>query len=320
MKRVLLAICCCGLIAQAGDIEKKEIVMESSLNNFNFEIGVSTFNAKSHETVYIPQGYASAGRKISELTWEAENIALLGINLNYNMDNGFGFYGIYKKNITTDGGVMDDLDWVDNANPDTLTHWSHHDNTDVDNVSILDLGVKYEHTFTEFDIETISSINAWVSLGYKKENQTYKAYDGYGNYLGTPVVFSGLGITYEQEYKGPYIGLGADFKNKNYILNISTKYSPLISAEYQDRHHMRVPPFTESTNFDDTSMINFNIGLGYAIYENQVIRLSYEYTEYDYVRGDRTRVFDDGTIYNWINSAAIDSKNSLVSLSYSYTF
>lgn len=316
MKNILLSICCCVAIVQAEDLIENKL----NLNGFTVGASISTFNSTSHETLYMPQGYASAGRKISELTWKAENVKLLGIEANYSFSNGFDFYAGYKKNIETGDGVMDDLDWIDNANPDILTHWSHHDNTEVDNVSILDLGLKYVYSIKDVEIETVSSINTWVSLGYKYENQKFNAYDGYGNYSGVPVSFSGLGITYEQEYKGPYIGVGADFKNKNYFLNLVLKYSPIMSAEYSDRHHMRTPPFTETSSLGDTDMINFSIGLGYMIDNKQTISLSYEYTQYDYVRGGRTRYFDDGTIGDWANSAAIDSKNSMIDLKYSYKF
>lgn len=321
MKNILLSICCCLAIMQAEDIvEKKSVEMETVSNSFTLGASISNFNSTSHETLYIPQGYASAGRKISELTWEAKNIKLLGINAAYDFNNGLGVYVDYKKNITTGNGVMDDLDWVDNANPDVLTHWSHHNNTDVDNVSILDLGLKYGYNFTDLSMETVSSINTWVSIGYRYENQKFSAYDGNGVYLGFPVVFSGLGITYEQEYKGPYIGIGADLKNKNILLNLGFKYSPMMSTEYQDRHHQRVPAFTEKSNLDETDMINFNIGLGYIIDKSQTISLSYEYTKYDYIRGNRTRYFDNGTVGGWDNSAAVDSKNSMINLKYSYIF
>ena len=293
---------------------------EYSLNGLILGMDISNFNSTSHETLYVPEGYAGAGRKISELTWKAEDVKLLGINASYNFTNGLGLYAGYKKNISTGDGVMDDLDWVDNSNPGRLTHWSHHDNTDVDDITIFDLGLKYRYNFDNIGIDTISSINTWITLGYKQEKIEFNAYDGYGEYLGVPVSFSGLGITFKQEYKGPYLGLGADFKNKYFILNLGIKYSPYMSAEYSDRHHMRIPAFTETTSFDDTDMVSFDIGLGYTFYKHHSIGLSYQYTDYDYIRGDRTRNYDDGSSITWKNTAALDSKNHILSLSYQYTF
>lgn len=316
MKNILLSICCCTVILQAGEVMKKNSVeIESKSTSFTIGASISSFNSISHETAYV-----SSGRKISELTWKAENVKLLGIDASYDFSNGFGLYAGYNKNITTGDGVMDDLDWLDNSNPNNLTHWSHHDNTDVDNVSILDLGLKYGYNFTDISMETVSSINTWVSLGYKYEYQKFSAYDGNGIYVGVPVSFSGLGITYEQEYKGPYIGVGADFKNEDFILNLGFKYSPLMSADYTDVHHKRVPPRTFTSDLDETSMLNFNIGLGYMIDKSQKISLSYEYTKYDYVRGDETYQDAGGPSVSLTDVAAVDSKNSMINLEYSYTF
>lgn len=289
-------------------LHAEETNTTSSFKNFSFGASTSIFNSKSHETIYIPAGYANAGRKISELTWEAKDVNLIGINLGYK-HNSVDFYISYKKNISNGNGVMDDLDWVDN-NPDTLTHWSHHDNTDVTNVSILDLGLK-----KRFELEYISP---WLGIGYRQDKQTYKAYDGYGNYEGIPVTFSGLGITFEQKYEGPYVNLGADYNYRDFTLDFSLKYSPIMNAEFTDRHHFR--SFTSATSFDKTSMLNFNFGFGYNIDINQIIIISYESTEYKYIRGDRTRTYDDGTVYYWSDSSALDSTNSLINIFYKYKF
>ena len=315
MKKILLGACCC-VVMQAGNIpENKLVEIETVYSNFMIGASISNFNSTSHETVYM-----SAGRKISELTWKAENIKLLGIEASYCFSNGLGLYAGYKKNIVTGDGVMDDLDWLSSANPNNVTHWSHHEKTDVDNVSILDLGLKYNYNISDLSIDTISSINTWISLGYRYENQKFLAYDGYGVYTGIPVSFNGLGITYEQEYKGPYIGIGADFINNDFILNFGFKYSPLMSADYTDVHHQRVPARTFTSDFDETDMLNFNVGLGYKINKSQKISLTYEYTKYDYVRGDETLQDAGGPTARLTDVAAVDSKNSMINLEYSYIF
>ena len=260
----------------------------------------------------MQKGYPSEGRKISEITLKTQNVKLLGVDARYDFSNGLGFYAGYKKNITTGDGVMDELYWSYNTNPDFISHWSHYENTDVDNVSILDLGIKYGFNASNLDMEAISSINTWISLGYRQENLELKANDGYGVYLGFSTSFSGLVATYKQEYKGPYLGIGTDFKNESYILNLGFKYSPFMSSEYSNRYHQRTPLLTQTTNFDETDMINFNIGLGYIINKNQTISLSYEYTKYDYILGTS----EDLTV----EPTALDSKNSIINVAYSYSF
>ncbi len=310
MKKLLLAVICCTTIIQADQaVDNNTSVSKSALSGFAFGISTSILNSKSHETAYMPPGYATAGRKVSELTWEAKNVHMLGLDVAYE-HKSFNFYISYKKNISNGDGVMDDLDWTDNANPDTLTHWSHHDNTDVTNVAILDLGIKKRFEF--------ESITPWLGVGYRQENQTYKAYDGYGNYAGTPVTFSGLGVTFDQAYEGFYLSGGADYNYRDFTFDFSAKYSPVMNAEFTDRHHFR--SFTTTTNFDETSMLSLNLGLAYNIDIHQTVSLSYEHTTYDYIRGDKTRTYDDGSVYFASNSSALDSINSLLSVAYRYKF
>lgn len=306
----LLSIPCCIAAAQAGDAKvEKTADHVSSTKNFTIGLSISNFNAQTHEFLYLPQATGD-GRKISELVYKAENVKLLGINLEYVLDETIHLYLGYKQNISAGDGYTEDFDWADSSNPDTITNESYHDNTHIENVSVLDLGIKKSFS--------VKNINPWVSLGYKQENIKLTVYDGHGIYYGIPVTFSGLGLTFEQEYKGPYIEIGTAYRYKDLTADIGVKYSPLMRATYTDRHHL--VPFTETAKFDDTSMVNVNLGASYQITKHQQLALSYEYTQYAYVRGDRTRSFDNAGVYNWPNSSGIESKNSIFSLAYGYRF
>jgi outer membrane protease len=306
----LLSIPCCIAAAQAGDGKiEKAADPSSSANYFMIGLSVSNFNAKTHELLYLPQATGD-GRKISELIYKAENVKLFGIHLEYVLDDTIHLYLGYKKNTAAGEGYTEDFDWADSSSPGTITNASYHDDTDIENVSILDLGIKKSFT--------LKNINPWVSLGYKQEKIKIKVYDGYGIYFGIPVTFSGLGLTFEQEYKGPYIEIGTAYRYKELTADIGVKYSPLMRATYTDRHHL--VPFTETAKFDDTSMVNLNFGASYQITEHHRLGLSYEYTQYAYVRGDRTRTFDNAGVHSWPNSSGIESKNSTLALAYGYRF
>ncbi len=298
------------IAAQASDgIVEKKSDRASSTKGFAIGLSVSNFNAKTHELLYMPQTTGD-GRKISELIYKIEKVKLLGINMDYGIDESVHLYLGYKKNIATGNGYTEDFDWVDDTNPDKITNESYHDNTHIETVSVLDLGIKKSFT--------VKSISPWVSLGYKLEKIKIKVYDGYGFYYGIPVTFSGLGLTFEQEYKGPYIEIGTAYRYKDLTADVGVKYSPLIRASYTDRHHF--VPFTETAKFDDTSMVNINLGACYQITNHQQLRLSYEYTRYAYVRGDRIRSLDNAGVRNWPNSSGIESKNSMIDLTYGYRF
>ncbi len=291
--------------------QEETININEQLKGVTLEVTLSNMNVQTKELLYVPNGYTGAGRKISELIWKADDVKLIGLKTTYNLSDEIGVFINFTKNLTNDG-TMDDFDWLDNTNPNTKTNWSHHENTKVSNVEILDLGFTHEINFGE--------INTWLGLGYKFEKMEFKAYDGYGSYAGIPVNFSGLGITFEQEYKGPYIELGVGYNYQNFDFFLSTRYSPIISIEYTDRHHLRNPAFTEVSNIDDTSMVGIKLASSYKVDSNQKIKLEYAYTNYDYKRGDRIRSFDDGTVYSWENSTGMESKNSSILISYSYIF
>jgi len=67
-------------------------------------------------------------------------------------------------------------------------------------------------------------------------------------------------------------------------------------------------------------MLNLNGGLGYNLNDDHTITVTYEETEYTYKRGNRTRTFDWGTVYNWADSVGLDNINRLVNITYKYRF
>lgn len=292
---------------------------ETFFNNKNTKIklSLSDFNSKSEQYIYNGPN----DRKISQLTWEANNVKLLGFGIEHKTKD-LGLYFNYKTNIKDGNGVMDDYDWLYDSQPNTWTDWSHHDNTVVEDVNILDLGINKE--FTIYDKTKLI-----MSLGYKWEKQLFKAYDGSYIYSGSDLpselraytgTFSGKGITYEQVYKGFYLGAELEKKYKDLYFMLNTKYTPNMQVEFTDTHHMRVPSFTDYTSFNDTSMLSLGLGIDYNMDRNQILSFSYDYTKYFYKRGDRVRSYVTG--YNWElpGTVGVESENNLINLEYKYRF
>lgn len=275
---------------------------------------LSNFNSKSEQYIYN----LGDGRKISQLTWNADNVKLFGLGLKYKTDE-VAFYANYKTNIKDGDALMDDYDWLEDSTPDTWTHWSHHENTQVKDIKILDLGITRSHYLN-------SSTKLNTSIGYKWEKQLFKAYDGsyvYSSSSGFRDLegnISGLGITYNQEYKGLYLGveLEKNYKNINFLFN--TKYTPLMNVEFTDTHHLRVPAFTDYTSFDKTSMFSLGAKADYFITKNQILSLSYDYTKYTKIRGNRVRSYETGYDLSLPNTVGIESSNDLLTLDYIYKF
>lgn len=294
----------------------KEIEPLIENRNLKLNVSLSDFNSISDQYIYNTNN----GRKISQLTWEADNVTLLGLGLAYNIKDT-NIYLNYKTKLTNSDGMMDDYDWVSDQAPDIWTHWSHHDNTRVEEINIIDLGIN-----KEFSIYNKTKLI--MSLGYKWEKQLFKAYDGSYVYSGSSAsefraytgTFDGLGITYEQVYKGFYLGaeLQRTYKEYNFLLNV--KYTPKMNVEFTDTHHKRSPSFTDYTSFDDTSMLALGVGIDYTIDKNQMLSLFYDYTKYSYIRGDRVRSYITGYNLNLPNTVGVESKNNILTLKYMYTF
>lgn len=284
-------------------------------NTIKVTTSLSNFNSKSEQYIYS----SSDGRKISQLTWNADNIKLFGLGLAYKTNN-IEFYVNYKTNLENGNGLMDDYDWVYDSSPDTWTHWSHHENTQVKDIRILDLGITRSHYFDK-------SIKVSTNIGYKWEKQLFKAYDGSYIYSSSSTSLrdlegniSGLGITYDQEYKGFYLGAEVEKKFNNIKFIFNTKYTPLMDVEFTDTHHLRVPAFTDYTSFDKTSMYSLGAKLDYSITSNQILSFAYDYTKYAKIKGNRIRSYVTGYDLSLPNTVGIESSNDLFIFEYMYKF
>ena len=103
-------------------------------------LSLSILNSKSHEFVYS----ANTDKKLSELLWEANNIKMLGVGFDYQTNKNDFLSLNYKFNIIDGNDMMNDYDWLkDNTNQ--WSHWSHHPNTKLKNLTILDISFNHNY-------------------------------------------------------------------------------------------------------------------------------------------------------------------------------
>jgi len=105
-------------------------------NNFiNKQIAITSLDTTSKEIVYSP----SSGKKLSELTWTADDVQMLGVKFDYLLTRTSFIQFDYKMNLSSEA-VMDDYDWIKDDTTD-WSHWSHHSNTSLDDFTILDISI-----------------------------------------------------------------------------------------------------------------------------------------------------------------------------------
>jgi outer membrane protease len=336
MKKVFATILAIGIIAALsvfatgndiypGDIpaEFGDAKLQQKVSFFEkgFALGVSisNFNSTSHEYVYDDNGSGGTGRKLSELIWKAKNINLLGLGLEYSFSNGFALFANYKRNMGDSDGTIDDYDWLDNNIPHTWTEWSGH-NTDVTKLEIIDIGLKYNIKLSK------NNPDIGLMVGYKQEQQDFEAYGG--DYIYSDVGFrDDIGslpadehvFTYKQKYSGIYLGASIAKTVEKIGINAEIRYSPFMQPDYIDYHYGRSLIFTNY--YENTTMFTYKIDASYYVNTQNTFSLEYEYTKYDHKVGN-TMMIDSTTGQTdfYPGCEGLESKNSLLKLSYNYRF
>jgi len=281
-------------------------------NLFEKEISIETINSISHEYVYDPN---NLDYKLSELIWETEDISMLAIKLSYTLKGDLFIKFDGKINISSEA-KMDDYDWL-KGDQTQWSDWSTHPNTIVDKYNIIDLSLN-RRLDTRFNIEQN------INIGFKYDDKRYKAYDGsyiyssqdgFRDQFGT---FSGLGITYSEQFSSIYVGIDGKLKLNSLIVKAALKYSPFVNITNSDTHHLRY--FTNENSFDTTSMVNIEASVLYPIEENIFFGLIFESLNYSKTDGVTTRTYysgateaEAGSVYKY-NGAAIQSSYEVFNL------
>ena len=258
-------------------------LLTSSLLGANIEhsvdLNISTFSSEVKEIVYTNNG----GRKLSELTWEANNIKMLGIGYSVNFNKFFKINLNYKRNYSTGNGMMNDYDWLDSSNANTWSDWSTHPNTEVDLVEHID--INFEKNI--FDSGT-NKVN--LSLGYKEENTKYSSYDGSYIYSSSGVLrdqvgtFSGKVISYEHDITMPYAKIDYEYNENEFKLFAGISYSPKVTINDLDTHHSRNLQFEDS--FSDATYKGFNVGIEYRNDKSLSFDVEYNKAIYEEISGN----------------------------------
>lgn len=258
------------------------------------------------------------GHKLSELTWELEDVYMLNLGGSVSPRPWLTINGDVWFKVTEGDGAMDDYDWLVQGYP--YTHWSHHDDTDLTEGIMFDVNAAF--TMLQSNETTLLGI-----VGFKHDTWEWEARGGSYTY-STNYLYDTVGsfpdgvqaITYSQTYNTPYIGVGFDAKLSPIRLFGRFIYSPLAMLETEDTHHMR--DLRIEGDFDATDLYSVDLGFGYEFTPRFSLLGSVHYQKYD--RGDGDYVYTDlttNTGYSFPGvSASADHESYLFSITGKYNF
>lgn len=302
-------------VAPLATEEAMEITPASSKVRFTLGVGAGYLTGESNEIVYWPE---LNNHKASELTWEIDNLYMVGVNGVLEVGDwlSFNFDGWFKA---TDGdGTMDDYDWL--APGYEWTDWSHHEDTDVTDGSIIDVSANF--AFFRAQNAVLTGI-----VGYKRDNFGWVSrggdyvysYGGFRNFQGS-FQDGDLAISYEQTLESFYGGIGfsADFTNR-FRLAGRIIYSPFVQGEATDYHYMR--NLVTYDDFEDGDLIAFDLSGTFGITEKLGLEVAFSYQSYDTMQGDGEWHFNDqGVVLEYDDGSGMDQTSMMISTSLQYTF
>ena len=296
---------------------------EEEFYKHSLTISIDRVNGKADEIVY------DGAKKLSHLEWDIKNLKMLSLGLNSQFFEGFGARIKLSTAINNGDGKMFNYDWIGKNYDGNIDHnnWTHRS---ISNVKI--------QKAQQFDIA--GSYNLYkdelkFNLGYKYDRFKWRDYGGSYIYSTTnkdgteSIAFRDRvgnfnfqrGITYEQNFETPYIGLEyqKELFDKKIYANIFGNYSNLVYAHDTDIHHQRNLKF--DAHFKNGKYYNWGTNIFGEIKKNIYLGLGYEYVYYPKNKGYMiVQNLDTNKFYRYNNSAGIINKFSKISLNLKYNF
>lgn len=319
------ATICAGLVclpaageaaATAQQVEKKSTIkINQNVVVVSGRMSIGYLHGESNEYVYVPE----IDHTLSELNWKLKDVWVLGLGgsfaplswLNFNAD-------IFFK-LNDGDGTMNDYDYF--IRDFQYTHHSNHQQVDLTKGLMFDINA--EMTFYEYDKSKFYGI-----VGFKHDTWEWEAYGGtymYSSYYlyDTVGTFDDVkGITYEQEFYAPYLGLGFESSLSQTPITFSGRVIGTFWAwgEDKDQHHLRSLVFEEE--FDSGTMFGFDLAARYNFTDNFSVSLSYRYHKYSNMEGETTITdITTGEVYEYEGDVAgMDNYAGLLSLGAVVTF
>ncbi len=272
------------------------IILFAQDKNSTVSVSIGKYSGKATEVVY-----KNSGDKLSELFWHTKDVKLLNIDGLFDINEKFSFIASIKKNIGSGEVNMDDYDWMcgQAGYTCTINDWSHHSyspNTDVENILMMKITTKAKLINEDYILNILFGIrdDTFKWIAYNNGARGVYTTEHSGNFRDDIWVSSddSKGITYEQNFFGPYVGLEYIKKIQNTNLSAKFEVGSLIATS-NDMHHNRSLEFDET--YENTSkMIDIELLLSQKIDKNFSVNFKYIYFEYFLNRTGKTDYYENG--------------------------
>lgn len=286
-----------GAVAAAGERRAAE---------FSADAGVGRMDGTSYERVYtlIDRG-ALDGRyhRLSELVWDLEAVYGARVSLALDVERAVELRATFFSAFMDGTGGMEDYDWFLYDRPD---YWTHRSRSTVDVKKAFDIDLRGTVHVVRDPRLSLDAMMGWRYLNFKWEDNgvdyVYSSMEhatlsdigsevgGYSYEFNPDTIrdqsgtIIGVGITYEQEYHIPYIGLGVKSKLGKVDLKAEARYSPMVTALDKDEHVIRQLVFKGT--FTGGTYFSWKCSAAYRFSGPFFVSASYESQKINEIRGD----------------------------------
>jgi plasminogen activator len=269
------------------------VIVAGSEHPFSAEIFSGYLTGQAGEFVYRIPG---DGAKLSQLKWQVDNAAIIGGRLIY---QPYSWLSLRAGGwaAVADDSAMDDFDWLYGyEGMDSWSHWSHSADTRLKHAYQIDLSAA-------FKVYESGPVQLSALAGYRFLTLKMDSYGG--NYIYSDVANGGfrdlsgtfpdrLGISYQQWWHTPYLGLGVSYDAQPFEITAEVIASPFVASHDKDFHALRSTLFKE--RFSPDWMIGAKLGVEYTLTETISLTGQAEYQKYFEAKGGARQYLPDGSL------------------------
>jgi plasminogen activator len=245
------------------------------LGGVEMSLGLGLLNGRALEKMYD----VDDGEKVSQLNWDLKQVPTLHLGLTYHPLDWLSLEAKGWTKVFKGEGHLQDYDWLGDEG-ESWTHFSDHPDTHVQKAWQAEVAA------TAWALKR-DDLALGVMLGYQRNELGWQARGGryvYSSDEGHRDVSGDIpagmkGITYQQSYETPYVGLVGVYHYRDWTVESRFKYSQWVKARDHDQHHLRDLTFIGNqgnrgrmqslalaVSYDVNPKLSLKAGIDYQVY------------------------------------------------------